>query len=537
MSDELARVTEDSARGGFFLFSGAAIATMIMAIAAILVGRLLGPESYGQYNLVLVVPGLLVLFTDLGINAGITRFAASLRVDGKNESVNRIIRYGMLFRLAIGIVVSVLSFLFSAYFAVMINRPDFTMYVQIASISTIFQVIFGTANSAFVGLDKSEYNALTTNVQAAAKTTLQILFVLLGFNVTGALIGYVGGFVVASILGVIMLFSRLLRPFKNDNERKQETYGQVLKLLAHYGLPLYVSVVLAGFLPLYQQVILAFFTSDAAIGNFRAAGNFVTLLAVIPNSITTALLPAFSKLDASKAEKINVFFKRANKYTCMLIVPTTTLIILFSKQIVQLVYGSVYETAPLFLALSSLVYLLVVIGYLSLTSLFNGLGETRLTLKVTLVNFLILVALSPILAAVYNVVGAIVASLIAGLAAASYSAYIGTRKLKVEFDFKPTLKIYLIGVLSSLPPLILIYFTSLHSVVVLIAGTIAYLFVFITLIPLVGIVSQKELRTLAKVCSGISLLKSVARPLLMYEGRIMMMVDRIRESHKSKPGA
>jgi len=56
MTDELAKVAEDSARGGFLLISGTALATVIMAIASILIGRLLGPELYGQYTLAIVVP-------------------------------------------------------------------------------------------------------------------------------------------------------------------------------------------------------------------------------------------------------------------------------------------------------------------------------------------------------------------------------------------------------------------------------------------------------------------------------------------------
>ena len=531
MADELSQVTEDSARGGFFLFSGSTLAMVILAVSAILIGRFLGPELYGQYNLVLVIPSLLLLFTDLGVNAGITKFAASLRVEGKSEQIPNIIRYGMLFRLAIGLIVMIISVVFASYFALIINRPDYGFYIQIASVSVIFQVIFTTANSAFVGLDKSEYSALSTNVSAAAKTILQIAFVLLGFNVAGALVGHVGGFIVASIVGSILLFFKFLKPSKTKEKGyKQESYGQVLKLLTRYGMPIYVSVVLTGFLPLYQQVILAFFTSDTAIGNFRAAINFVALLAVIPTSITIALLPAFSKLGSSTPEKVTAFFKRANKYTCLLIIPATTLVILFSAQIVQLVYGSLYSSAALYLSASSLVYFFVLIGSLSLTSLFNGLGKTRLTLNVTIINFLILLVLAPVLTQAYGVIGAIVALLIAGAGASSYAAYVAVRQLKVEFAFKSTLRICLISVLSSIPPLGLLFFTSLNYVVILILGTIVYLLVFVTLMPLVGVVNQAELKALGRVTGKISLLKLFAKPLFKYQQKILLLVERPREA-------
>ncbi len=518
MADDLTKITEDSARGGFYLFSGATVATVILAISAILIGRLLGPEMYGQYNLVLVIPSLLLLITDLGVNTGIVKFTASLRKDGKEGRVTHIIRHGTFFRLIVGAVVFALSLIFAGYFAMLINHPDFTFYIQIASVSLIFQVVYTTSTSAFVGLDRSEYNALATNIQAIAKTAIQIAFVLLGYSIAGALIGYVGGYIIASVIAGAILFFKLLRkPKKEENEH----FRRNLSLLTHYGMPLYVSVMLIGILPQYQRVILSFFTSDVAIGNYQAASNFLQLLAVIPSSITTALLPAFSKLDSSTLEKVNIFFKRANKYTCLLIVPTTALILLFSTQIVRIVYGSVYSSAPFYLSISCLAYFFVIIGSLSLTSLFNGVGETGLTFRVTVINFVMLFGLSPIFAYVYGVPGALVASLISSGTAACYGAYIGIRKLKITFDLKPTTRIYLAAFSSSIPSLLLLYFTHLNDELTFIIGAVSYLAIFITLMPLLGIVNHGEISALSNVTMKIPLLNRIAPPLLKYQRRIL----------------
>lgn len=538
MVQDLTKVTEDSARGGFFLFLGATLATVIMAVSAILVGRFLGPELYGQYNLVLVIPTLLLLFTDLGINAGVTKFAASFRADGKDGSVAAIVRHGMLFRLGIGIILSILSVIFASYFSLIINRPDSSFFIQIASLSVIFQVLFTTTNSAFVGLDKSQYSALSSNAQAIVKTVLQVLLVVLGFGLTGALVGYVAGFVIASILGVAILFLKLLRISKNpqNNQIEKKRSVEILKLLARYGMPLYVSVVLIGLFPLYQQIILAFFTSDAAIGNFRAAFNFVTLLAVIPTAITTALLPAFSKLE-SNSEHVTEFFRRANKYSCLLILPVTTVVIIFSEPIVELVYGSLYDSAALFLSAYVLIYFLVGIGYLGLTSLFNGLGKTRLTLKVTLINFLFLAVLSPIFAQAYGVMGAIIAFLIAGTIASVYAAYIAIRQLKVKLAFKQTIRIYLISLLSSVIPFVLLHFTSLPSVIVLILGATIYLIVYLSLMPLMSVVNRTELDIIANVTKDIPILKTLVKPVLLYLQRILLLIGAHKKSSNSKQSA
>ena len=148
MKGDLIEVAEDSARGGFFLIFGTAFATVILAIASILIGRVLGPELYGQYTLAFVVPQLLFLFTDLGISQGIVKFTASLRVKGEIDRATRIIQSGLLIRAFAGLVLFAISYSLADWFALFfLQRPDLAFYVRVASIGIIFQVIFSTATS------------------------------------------------------------------------------------------------------------------------------------------------------------------------------------------------------------------------------------------------------------------------------------------------------------------------------------------------------------------------------------------------------
>jgi len=49
MSDRIAEITEKAAQGGLFLFSGNFFSTLILAVGAIIVARLLGPPTYSLY--------------------------------------------------------------------------------------------------------------------------------------------------------------------------------------------------------------------------------------------------------------------------------------------------------------------------------------------------------------------------------------------------------------------------------------------------------------------------------------------------------
>jgi O-antigen/teichoic acid export membrane protein len=167
-----------------------------------------------------------------------------------------------------------------------------------------------------------------------------------------------------------------------------------------------------------------------------------------------------------------------------------------------------------------LAYFLVGIGSLSLTSLFNGLGETRLTLKVALVNLSVVAGLSPVLAPLYGVVGVVLASLTGGIISALYAAYVGVHRLRIEFEAGPTVRIYLAGFLASLLPLLLLHFLWAYYIEVLIAGAVLYLIVYVTLMPLIGIVDERELGALEKMTGKVRVLNIAAKPILRYMRKI-----------------
>jgi len=66
LPNRLVEIAEDSARGGFFLFTGNALSTLILAVGSILVAKLLGLENYGLFSISFVAPSIFLLSTDFG---------------------------------------------------------------------------------------------------------------------------------------------------------------------------------------------------------------------------------------------------------------------------------------------------------------------------------------------------------------------------------------------------------------------------------------------------------------------------------------
>jgi len=521
MSDDVMKVAQESARGSFFLISGTAISTVILAVSAIVIARLLGSDSYGQYSLVIVVPQLLFLFTDLGLNQGITKFACDFQSQGDYSRVASVIKHGLLLRVFMGVLISVFTFVFADFLAsVLLQRPELGFLVQVSAISILFQVLFATSVSAFVGMDKNEYNALTVNIQSLAKTLIQILLIVMGFAVAGAVIGHVVSYLISGVIGLVLVVFLLRR---RRGVSKSFGFADDTRVLLRYGSPLYLSTVLVGVVPLFQNIVLAFFASDAAIGNFKAATNFAMLMTVLSVPIQTIMLPAFSKLKNGAKKGISNFFMLANKYTALIVVPVTILIVAFSSPIVQIVYGSTYDLAPQFLWEYSLVYLLVGVGYLTLTSFYNGLGETKLTMMISLITFVVLAVLSPILTSMYSVQGLIAAYLIANAAGQVYSSFYAQRRFKVKLDALSLLKIYAVAILSAVAPVLILNYSGLSNVLAVVLGGVLYLFLYLTLMPLIKVMSAPELEQASQAIQNIPVLTKVAKIIIAYQQRLLRL--------------
>ena len=525
MTDELIQVAEDSVRGGFFLISGTALATIILAVASIVTARLLGPELYGQYTLTLVTPQLLFLFTDLGVSQGITKFIAGFRSSGEEAQIKKIVKYGLLLRTLTGIAIFAVNYLLADQLAtVFLQRPELAPYIRIASLSVLFQALYTTGSAAFVGLDKTEYEAFTANIAALTKAITSITLVLLGFGVAGAVIGHVASFLGASITALSILF--ILTQSLRNVDKKTPAMLATFHTLIRYGAPLYISLILIGIVPLYQNIVLAMFTTDANIGNYKAAANFIALMAVISVPIATILLPSFSKLHHATPEKIRTFFQVVNKYTALIITPLAVLIIIFANEIVTIIYGETYQLAPTFLVVYCTLYFLVGFGYLTLASFYSGLGQTRTTLKISLITFIVLLVLSPLLARSYGVIGAILALVVANAAGTAYGFYRVRKAYRVEFDRVSLLKIYLTAVASGFPSAILLNVSSLPVTVNVAIGGMVYLLIYATAAPAARVMTRQELQTALAIVEKSTVLKYVAKPVLRYEQKIMDMLAR-----------
>jgi O-antigen/teichoic acid export membrane protein len=507
-----------SATGSFQLLIGVATSTIIMAVGTVILTRVLGKDNYGLYTLSLA-PGLMInLFRDWGVNSAMTKHLAGLRAENKELETCDVVTAGVAFEVVTGVTLSILCFVLAGFFASILNRPEIYPYISITSITILSGSLLAAAQAGFIGYERMKLNSFTLICQAIVKTAVGPLLVILGYGILGAVVGYTASFIAASAIGVATLYFMLYRPL-SKKRKGRGSISETLKPMLRYGLPLSLSTILLGLLTQFYALMMGHYIPDTSIGNsmignYSAALNFAVLLTFLTVPIGTVLFPAFAKLDPqNEQELIKTVFASSVKYTAILLMPATMIVMSLSAPIVNTLFGETYSYAPLFLTLYVISNLYAAAGSLTLSSFLTGLGETRMLAKQAVLTLVIGIILAFLLIPNFGIFGAVIGTIVGALLAGVPSLVWGLHWIWKHYEAKAelasSLKILAASALAAIISFLTTIVLQTHAWIQLVAGTATFLITFILAAPLIGAVTQSDIDTLRIMFSSLGAVSKI----------------------------
>jgi O-antigen/teichoic acid export membrane protein len=251
----------------------------------------------------------------------------------------------------------------------------------------------------------------------------------------------------------------------------------------------------------------------------------------------------FSKLNPeTEPELTKTVFASSVKYTALLLVPVTFLLIALSAPLINTLFpkDGILQTlfvaqaepkfpyAPTFLSLSVLVYLFVLVGNISLGTFQSGIGKTRQIMKQSILSLAVGLPLAFLMVAYFNeiggasfaIVGGIFGALIASMPGMIWGLIWSWKNYHVKADFGNSLKIVAASMLSAAASYLLVSLLSLPWWVMLVAGTVVFLLVYLTVAPLLGAVNRMDILNFQTMFSGLGIVSRVLNLPLRYMRRL-----------------
>jgi O-antigen/teichoic acid export membrane protein len=147
--------------------------------------------------------------------------------------------------------------------------------------------------------------------------------------------------------------------------------------------------------------------------------------------------------------------------------------------IVFALFGEKYASAPLFLALVSINYLLTAFGQLSTLNLISGQGKTRFYLELAIINTVTGIVLAVLLVPTFKVVGLIITTIFDGVPGLFVSLYWIKNHYGASVDWVSSGKIVASSAVAGVIAYLAVSFVSLSDWPKLALGIVVFAAVFL----------------------------------------------------------
>ena len=455
MSTELEKSLATVARGAGIIFIGLIIGNFLGMINQVILGRFLGPANYGILNLAISVVVIIGTFASFGLIGALPVCIPHHHEKNQNDIVKSIIRFSLKLVLISSIFIGVVLWILSDIIAVNIfHESNLIVLLKFFAFCFPFLVLPNILHAilrAFGGVKHKVY--LYDIGTPLTKILIFILFIIAGNRLFGAAIAYIGGFIVVLFVSMYLIQKRYF-PFLSAEYEK----ASVGKKLLSFSWPLALTGVTFLFISKTDIVLLGYYMSSKDVGIYTAALSITGMLTFVGSAFEWIFLPVISKYFATgQLDELKSLFKSSSKWMFLIVLPVFLFILLFSEEIIRLLFGVEYVEGSL-----ALIILAFGISMNMLTGLTGnmlvGSGHTKLNLLSEIIGGITNISLNIMLIPIYGIIGAAIGT------AASYF----TRNLSsLAFVYKttkthPFKKSHINIIISGIVVLMIVYFIKIQ---------------------------------------------------------------------------
>jgi len=350
-------------KSGGMVFSASLVGSVILFIANLLLSKHFGPEGFGNFKTVIYLSLLLSSTIELGAGITLTKYIAEFSKD----RINYIVRWFLRLRIVSYLILLCIIFIFREKIALyFLNDPSLSNLIMAGMISSalVFFDIFKFISLGFQNFRLYSFSQFLTLTSAGIFT---LIFGYL-FGVYYAIIGWGLGYLIGNLPNIRFSFAKKI--FKKTDVRLD-----VKKIFLNYSIPVHLMII-PGFIGNAIIPILSLFFSQRLIGYYSFAMVFYQGVILIPNALSSVLLPRFSELNGSdNLNEARIKLKRIFLIYTPIVILGIIFCILFSELFLSIV-ASAY--LPGLLIFKTLVCFGLFVGYLLIyRSYLTGLAKLR----------------------------------------------------------------------------------------------------------------------------------------------------------------
>ncbi len=289
------------------------------------IARLYGPEAFGQFTTAHTFSTIFLIFADFGFDTLLATEVARYR-DRATEIAQKYFSLKIIFAVVATIAMVILPVFQSLDASTKLLMEIFSINVFFTSLSNFFFALF----KGYEQLHHETKISFVTNL-----FSLCLLFI--AWNLQFPLHVFALIFIVTRISGFFLALRIASRFTQTTFVRlNYSDWKTTLKQVLNFGL-----LILFGNLCFQlDTILLASMKSSHDVGVYQAVFKLVVFTLVIPDIMTSVLLPVLSRLNSEDKVQWNILGQLLNKTLTFCALLISIVIFIYADQIINVIYGS-----------------------------------------------------------------------------------------------------------------------------------------------------------------------------------------------------
>ncbi len=455
-------------------------------IFTIILARILMPDKFGMFSILISIVTIAFTIFDLGINQTFVKFYSEKNNIGEKEA-HQYYLYLRKIKLKTTVLsllsLAILSYPLSKY---LFNNEELFIPLLLSSMYLFTLLIDSFYSHFFIAVKKLNNNLIKETINQLSRILIVIL-IFLFLDEKYYLLGAVFSIIISSFLSIVyVLFN------KNTNQKFNSFYPEhVIDKKEILKFSLFVALVnIANSLLFYlDSIILGIFVEPSYVGYYRTAFSLVLGITGLCMSPVLIILPYLLELNLKKQIKI---LRTYTKLIALFTIPSSFALIVLGKYFIILFFGRAYLLAYYPLAILSLLIFPQVMVSGLFYNIFASKNSPKLFFREILITTLLNILLNLIVVTLlirvsqtHAVIGASLACFISWMFYFISTYRVIKKKFNIDLDLIVLIKPILASiVMSGLLYLTLEYFKDINLITGFIEILIGVSVYFICLIIL-----------------------------------------------------
>jgi len=433
------------ARGATYLFAQGFLTTLMGLVYFIFLAHAFSDPSeqwqMGAFALLSFILSLVQVFGPLALTSAAIKYIAQYLAEGDLEKARAVIARV----LQVGLLASAVAF-FALFLpaewvsTLLFGTEENALLIRLVAVCSILVIINIEISSFLQGMQKMRDVAIIGIIYSVVSTSLGIYLLLLGWRLYAVASGWLVGWLISSVAGLILTFRYLGISGK----------PHPLKPLLNFSLPLYVSGGIGLFVSWIDQLLLVSYMSlingpieaQRILGIYYVAVRASIVPGLFSSAVVSALFPQLTELYAQQgSSSLRDAFRVSTRYSLLIGFPLIVGVATLAFPIIILFGGWQYIEAvePLIIiSISALIGTIgVAIGPILMTLERTRIASVLSVISVTLSFFLSYFALAYL---GLGMNGTAWARTIASIIIVVLSLYVLSRYVSISIDREALLK-------------------------------------------------------------------------------------------------